>query len=140
MDKKSKYRMRLLNLRTVGPNDKTATEGPTREVIGISLGHRLVISEQAEVWTVVGELADGTVTKEEVGELSFVLIPGETEPATAVTGFVAAPPSYSLGITDAALQEQLRSIIMQLGYEREGYYVAVGVGGRFFYDEDYRKA
>lgn len=139
MDRKSKSRIRLVSLRPSAGEDKTVAEGPRQELVGIELGYRILISEQAEVWTLVGSRRDGTLTQEEIGELCFVLIPGTEEPATAVTGFIAPAAPYALTLSDEALQEQLRDLVTQLGYDKEGFYISLGIGGRFHYDENYRR-
>ena len=124
-------------MRSAGTDDKSSAEMPSQEIVGVALGYRVMISEQAEVWTLAGALKDGTYTKEEVGELSFALIPGEEQPATAVTGFVAPAPPYVLAAQPVALQQQLRALIAQLGYDRDGYYVSLGIGGQFLFDDNY---
>jgi hypothetical protein len=139
VERKSKNRMRLVQMRTPGQDDKSAGERPSQEIVGIALGYRVMISEMAEVWTLSGALKDGTYTKEEVGELSFALIPGEEQPATAVTGFVAPAAPYVLAVPQVTLQQQLRAVIAQLGYDRDGYYISLGIGGQFFFDDNYRE-
>lgn len=138
MERKGTTRPRIVNLRAL-TNDgaREKKEGPAQDVTGIVLGYRMVFSEQAEVWTVRGVLRDGTLTKEDVGELSFVLIPGSLEPATAVTGFVAPMPPYVLSLTEEALWQQLRVMVVQLGYDQEGFYSSIGLGGRHCYYEEY---
>jgi hypothetical protein len=135
MDRKSKSRIRLVNLRASGNEDRGNAEGPIQEVVNIGLGYRILISEQAEVWTVSGTLRDGTVARDDMGELSFVIIPGEGQPATAITGYLAPSAPYRLAIPETSLREQLRDLVGQLGYDREGYYLAVGTGGSTLYEE-----
>jgi hypothetical protein len=118
-----------------GGRDKT--EGPTQEIVGVGLGYRMVFSEQAEVWTVRGLLRDGTVARDDIGELSFVLIPGTSEPATAVTGFVAPSPPYVLALSEDALWKQVRNMLVQLGYDQDGFYASIGIGGKYAYYEEY---
>ena len=140
-DRKSKSRLRLVNLRPPAAEGAgVVPEGPAQEVVAIGLGYRILISEQAEVWTVRGMLRDGTPTREEVGELSFSVIPGDSEPATAINGHMAPPPPYTLSLSETELHEQLHAIIQQLGYDHEGYYLSVGVGGQFHYEENYERA
>ena len=139
MERKGTNRPRIVNLRALGnlEGGREKTEGPAQEVTGIVLGYRMVFSEQAEVWTVRGVLRDGTLTKDDVGELSFVLIPGSMEPATAVTGFVAPMPPYVLTLSEETLWQQLRIMVVQLGYDQEGFYSSIGLGGRHCYYEEY---
>ena len=139
VDRKGKPRIRLVNLRGPDSGKTDATDQTRKEIVGISLGYRVLISEQAEVWTVAGLLADGTVAKEEIGELAFALMPGEHEPATAITGFLAPAPPYVMSIPKENLWQELRSIVTQLGYDQDGFYVSVGVGGERNYFEDYRQ-
>lgn len=137
---KGTNRPRVVNLRAIGKDSTGAglKEGPAQEVTGIVLGYRMVFSEQAEVWTVRGVLSDGSLTKDDVGELSFVLIPGSLEPATAVTGFVSPMPPYVVSISAETLWQQLRTMVVQLGYDQEGFYASVGLGGRHCYFEEYK--
>jgi len=137
---KSNSRMRIVNLRAGTSDGKDLPTGPAQDVTGIALGFRMVITEQAEVWTVRGVLSDGNATKDDIGELSFVLIPGSHEPATAITGFVAPQAPYTLTMTEDALWKNLRSIVVQLGYDQEGFYAAVGMGGRYCYYEEYDRS
>lgn len=134
-DRKGRSRLRLVNLDAVGGESGTVVDGPQQEVVALSLSYRVLISEQAEVWTLSGLLADGDVTKEDIGEISLVLIPGDEQPATSVTGFIAPRPPYILGLSEAKLREELRSLLMQLGYDRDGYYLSVAFGGKHLYDE-----
>lgn len=138
MERKGTNRARLVSLRSIGgsQDNQSTSEGSLREIVGVGLGYRMVFAEQAEVWTVRGYLRDGSVTKEDVGELSFVLIPGTSEPATAITGFVAAAAPYTLNLTEDALWKQLRGMLMQLGYDQEGFYASIGFGGRHCYYEE----
>src|SRR4051794_11898991 len=87
---------RVVNLRAIGQEKRGSdkAEGPAQDVVGIALGYRIVYTEQAEVWTVRGILRDGSASRDDIGELSFILIPGDMEPATALTGFIAPPPPY----------------------------------------------
>jgi hypothetical protein len=126
-------------LRAVSHDNRDRTDDPVQEVVGIALGFRMVFSEQAEIWTVRGILRDGSPTKEDVGELSFVLIPGDMEPATAVTGFIAVQPPYALALNEDQLWQQLRGFVVQLGYDQDGFYASIGVGGRHRYYEEYHQ-
>lgn len=137
-ERKTRSRLRLINLSAVGPDDKAAKDGPAQEIVGLGLSYRVIISEQAEVWTVQGILKDGTATKEDIGELSLVLIPGNEEPATSVTGFITPSAPYVLSLPEPKLREELRTLMVQLGYDRDGYYLSVGVGGAYVYDEAFR--
>ncbi len=138
MERKGTNRPRIVALRALGSETgREKKEGPAQDVTGIVLGYRMVFSEQAEVWTVRGVLRDGTLTKEDVGELSFVLIPGSQEPATAVTGFVAPMPPYVMALSEETLWQQLRVMVVQLGYDQEGFYSSIGLGGRHCYYEEY---
>jgi hypothetical protein len=109
------------------------------DVVGVTLGYRMVFSEQAEVWTVTGILRDGEVVPQELGTLSFCLIPGDTEPATAVVGFVSPPHPYKVAISKDELFEQMKMMVMQLGYDLGGFYLSIAVGGEQRYYEDFRR-
>ena len=140
MDRKGTPRGRVVNLRAISAKSGgEKTEGPSQELVGIALGYRLVYAEQAEVWTVRGILRDGSASRDDVGELSFVMIPGDMEPATAVTGFIAPAAPYNLSLSEDALWQQLRAMVVQLGYDQEGFYVSLAVGGKPRYYEDYRR-
>jgi hypothetical protein len=140
MERKGGNRGRVVNLRAVkNKSDRLSSEGPIQEVVGISLGDRMVFSEQAEVWTVKGHLRDGSIARENIGELSFVLIPGVAEPATAIVGFIAPSEPYVLGVGEDALWPQLRSMVVQLGYDLDGFYASIAFGGRYAYFEEYRR-
>ena len=138
--KKIGARGRLVSLRSVGgksSNDKT--EGPAQDVVAVSLGYRMVHSEQSEIWTITGILRSGEPTRQDVGELSFILIPGDMEPATAVTGFISPTPPYFLGMNEDALWQQIRAMVVQLGYDIDGFYASIAVGGQHRYYEDYKR-
>ena len=141
MERKGTNRGRLVNLRAVGsgPDKSNKAEGPAQEVVAVALGCRMVFSEQAEIWTVSGLLQDGSVAREDVGELSFALIPGDTEPATAITGFIAPTAPYVLAVSEDQLWQQIRGMVVQLGYDQDGFYASIGVGGRHRYFEDYKR-
>lgn len=138
MERKGTPRGRVVNLRAISHGDGKF-EGTTQEIIGIALGYRLVYSEQAEVWTVRGIQRDGAPTRDDIGELSFILIPGDMEPATAVTGFIAPAPPYVLALSEDAIWQQLRAMVVQLGYDQDGFYASLGIGGRPRFYEDYRR-
>ncbi len=135
MERKSKNRIRLVNLRPVGGESSSDTPPTSTQVVSLALGYRVVLSEQAEVWTLSGLLADGTVAKEVVGELSFVLIPGDEEPAVSVTGFVSAAAPYVLTIPEEQARQEVRNVVTQLGYDRDGYYLSLSIGGTPHYEE-----
>jgi len=137
MDRKVNPRGRVVNLRAIGSERGPKEEGPSQDVVGIALGFRLVFSSEAEIWTVRGILRDGTPSRDDIGELSFITIPGENEPATAVTGFFAPPPPYNLAISEEAILQQLRGMLVQLGYDQEGFYASLGIGGRPRYFEEF---
>lgn len=139
MERKGSKRNRVVNLRAVPKGDRPQKEGPVQEVVAVILGDRMVFSEQAEVWTVRGVLRDGTLAREHVGELSFILIPGTQEPATAVVGFIAPQHPYVLHAPDDALWPQVRNMVVQLGYDIDGFYASLSIGGRYAYFEDYRQ-
>jgi hypothetical protein len=140
MDRKGGNRGRVVNLRAVKPkSDRLHAEGPAQEIVGVSLGDRMVFSEQAEVWTVKGHLRDGAIARENIGELSFVMIPGNSEPATAIIGFIAPSEPYVLGIGEDSLWPQIRSIIVQLGYDLDGFYASLAIAGRYAYFEEFRR-
>jgi hypothetical protein len=103
------------------------------EIIVVGLGDRMVISEQAEVWTVRGVLRDGQVLQDPVGEISFVMIPGQFQPSTAVIGYISPHEPHVMGISDESLWPQLRAMISQLGYDLDGFYVSMSVNGKPFY-------
>lgn len=108
-------------------------ESPTGEILIVGLGDRMVISEQAEVWTVRGVLSDGRVLPDPVGEMSFVMIPGQFQPATAVVGYLAPHEPNRLAVPEESLWPQLRAMISQLGYDLDGFYVSMSINGRPFY-------
>jgi hypothetical protein len=108
-------------------------ESPAGEIIVVGLGDRMVISEQAEVWTVRGVLRDGQVLQDPVGEISFTMIPGQFQPSTAVIGYIAPHAPNILGISEETLWPQLRAMIAQLGYDLDGFYVSMSVNGKPFY-------
>jgi hypothetical protein len=67
-----------------------------------------------------------------VGEISFVMIPGQFQPATAVVGFIAPHAPHVLGISEETIWPQLRAMISQLGYDLDGFYVSMSINGRPF--------
>ena len=137
MDRKVNPRGRVVNLRAIGSDRGPKEDGPNQEVVGIALGFRLVFSSEAEVWTVRGILRDGSPSRDDIGELSFITIPGDTEPATAVTRFLAPPPPYTLAIGEESILQQLRGMLVQLGYDQEGFYASLGIGGKPRYFEEF---
>jgi hypothetical protein len=110
----------------------TTTEVQAGQILVVGLGDRMVISEQAEIWTMRGVLHDGRVLDEAVGEISFVMIPGQYQPATAVIGFIAPPAPHVLGVSEDVLWPQLRAMISQLGYDLDGFYVSMSINGKPF--------
>ena len=114
-------------------SENTTDDTTVGEILVVGLGDRMVISEQAEVWTVRGVLSDGQVLRDPVGELSFVMIPGQFQPATAVVGYIAPHAPNKLGIAEDILWPQLRAMISQLGYDLDGFYVSIAVNGKPFY-------
>jgi hypothetical protein len=142
MDRKKPPNRRLVSLRAVSTNkagDPTSADGPQQEIIAIALGYRMVHAQDSEIWTVTGLLRDGMPTRQDIGELSFTVIPGDTEPATAVVGFLAPQAPYFLGVTEDAMWQQLRGIVTQLGYDIDGFYASLSVGGTQKYFEDYKR-
>ncbi|TWW10021.1 hypothetical protein E3A20_08520 [Planctomyces bekefii] len=139
MERKNNSRNRVSNLRAVPNRDQSGSskDGLSGEVMGVTLGDRVVFSEQAEVWSVRGMLKDGTLLKEPVGELSFILIPGTHEPAAAIVGYVAPKAPLTLAADEDILWPQIRSMIVQLGYDIDGYYASISFGGRSFCFEDF---
>lgn len=138
MERKSASRARGF-LRPVASKGETSDKGGSlamQEVMGLVLGFRLVFSEQAEIWTVRGILRDGSVTKDDVGEFSFVIIPGDGDPAIAIVGYLAAPAPYLLKISEEAMWAHLRGFAVQLGYDQEGYYISLGYNGQHRYYEE----
>lgn len=103
------------------------------EIVIVGLGDRMVISEQAEVWTMRGVLRDGQVLQDPVGEISFVMIPGQFQPSTAVIGYIAPHAPHVLGVSEETLWPQLRAMIAQLGYDLDGFYVSMAIDGKPFY-------
>jgi hypothetical protein len=127
-------RLKVLNSLSQSEKDDTQTpEVVAGEILVVGLGDRMVISEQAEVWTIRGVLSDGRVLADPVGEISFVMIPGQFQPATAVVGYIAPHAPNILGITESVLWPQLRAMISQLGYDLDGFYVSLSVNGKPFY-------
>ncbi len=127
---------RLKVLNSLSQSEKDDTQPPefsAGEILVVGLGDRMVISEQAEVWTIRGVLSDGRVLADPVGEISFVMIPGQFQPATAVVGYIAPHAPHILGITETVLWPQLRAMISQLGYDLDGFYVSLSVNGKPFY-------
>jgi hypothetical protein len=110
----------------------TTTQAPAGQILVVGLGDRMVISEQAEIWTLRGVLHDGRVLDEAVGEMSFVMIPGQYQPATAVVGYIAPPTPHVLGVGEDSLWPQLRAMISQLGYDLDGFYVSMSIDGKAF--------
>jgi hypothetical protein len=142
MDRRSNPRIRAVNLKALnqkneGPGDRPV--GPTQEIIAVALSFRMVFSEQAEIWTVRGIMRDGEPTREDIGELSFVMIPGDEEPATAVTGFISPQPPYLLGLSEEALWQHIRAMVTQLGYDQDGFYASLAIGGAHRYFEEFRR-
>ena len=89
-DKPGRARMQLVKKTHGASSEQKDASGATEgDVIGVGLGDRMVISENGEVWTLKGVLSTGTVLSEPVGEISFVLIPGNFQPATAVVCYVS---------------------------------------------------
>jgi hypothetical protein len=127
-------RVRHLKAVKIGlADDNSSTDTTIGEIVVVGLGDRMVISEQAEVWTIRGVLNDGRVLNDPVGEISFVMIPGQFQPATAVVGYIAPHAPNRLGISEEALWPQLRAMISQLGYDLDGFYVSLSVNGKPFY-------
>ena len=127
---------RLKVLNSSSPSDSNGTQTTeivAGEILVVGLGDRMVISEQAEVWPIRGVLSDGRVLADPVGEISFVMIPGQFQPATAVVGYIAPHAPNILGIPEAVLWPQLRAMISQLGYDLDGFYVSLAVNGKPFY-------
>ncbi|MCX6118177.1 MAG: hypothetical protein NT027_11595 [Proteobacteria bacterium] len=120
-----------------GIGDDVTKLTSTAGVMAIGLGDRIVVSEGAEVWTVKGVLSDGKIVENPVGELSFVLIPGHAEPATAVVGYIAPRPPYSLAVAEEHLWPQIRGMIAQLGYDMDGYYASIAIGGKVCYRREF---
>lgn len=125
---------RIRHLRAIkGANESSkTTEITAGQILVVGLGDRMVISEQAEVWTMRGVLHDGRVLEEAVGEISFVMIPGQFQPATAVVGYIAPPEPHVLGVSEDVLWPQLRAMISQLGYDLDGFYVSMSINGKAF--------
>jgi hypothetical protein len=125
---------RIRHLKAVkGGSTGQSTSEAAGEILVVGLGDRMVISEQAEVWTIRGVLSDGRVLQDPVGEVSFVMIPGQFQPATAVVGYIAPHAPHQLGMTEETLWPQLRAMISQLGYDLDGFYVSMSVHGKPFY-------
>ena len=142
MDRRSNPRIRAVNLKALNQNKEGQGErptGPTQEIIAVALSFRMVFSEQAEIWTVRGIMRDGEPTREDIGELSFVMIPGDEEPATAVTGFISPQPPYLLGLSEEALWQHVRAMVTQLGYDQDGFYASLAIGGAHRYFEEFRR-
>lgn len=114
-------------------SDGSKDEPVSGEIIIVGLGDRMVISEQAEVWTVRGVLRDGQVLQEAVGEMSFIMIPGQFQPTTAVIGYIAPQAPHVLGISEETIWPQIRAMIAQLGYDLDGFYVSMSINGKPFY-------
>jgi hypothetical protein len=128
---------RIRHLKAVkGATSDDDTKEVGGEIVVVGLGDRMVISEQAEVWTVRGVLSDGRVMQDPVGEISFVMIPGQFQPATAVVGYIAPHEPHKLGISEETLWPQLRAMISQLGYDLDGFYVSLSVNGKPFYRKE----
>lgn len=125
---------RVRHLRAVKGSSSltTTTQTEAGEILVVGLGDRMVISEQAEIWTLRGVLQDGRVLEDAVGEISFVMIPGQFQPATAVVGYIAPPAPHVLGVSEDVLWPQLRAMISQLGYDLDGFYVSLSINGRPF--------
>jgi hypothetical protein len=131
-DRSISSRIRHLRALDGASKNNTPTESGAGEIIVVGLGDRMVISEQAEVWTIRGVLSDGRVLDDAVGEISFVMIPGQFQPATAVVGFIAPHAPHVLGISEDTIWPQLRAMISQLGYDLDGFYVSMSINGRPF--------
>jgi hypothetical protein len=131
-DRTISSRIRHLRALDGASKDNNLTEAGPGEIIVVGLGDRMVISEQAEVWTIRGVLSDGRVLEDAVGEISFVMIPGQFQPATAVVGFIAPHAPHVLGISEDTIWPQLRAMISQLGYDLDGFYVSMSINGRPF--------
>jgi hypothetical protein len=131
-DRTISSRIRHLRALDGASKNNTPTESGSGEIIVVGLGDRMVISEQAEVWTIRGVLNDGRVLEDAVGEISFVMIPGQFQPATAVVGFIAPHAPHVLGISEDTIWPQLRAMISQLGYDLDGFYVSMSINGRPF--------
>jgi hypothetical protein len=125
---------RVRHLKAVkGASSSQTTDELAGEIIVVGLGDRMVISEQAEVWTIRGVLSDGRVLQDPVGEVSFVMIPGQFQPATAVVGYISPHAPHQLAVSEETLWPQLRAMISQLGYDLDGFYVSMSVHGKPFY-------
>jgi len=131
-DHSTTSRVRHLRAVKAPSSQATTTKIEAGEILVVGLGDRMVISEQAEIWTIRGVLQDGRVLEEPVGEISFVMIPGQFQPATAVVGFIAPPAPHVLGVGEEILWPQLRAMISQLGYDLDGFYVSLSINGRPF--------
>lgn len=137
-DSSAAKRMRLVKaLSTSGANRGTEEEPPPSEIFAIGLGDRMVISEQAEVWTIKGVFRTGSLVPEPVGEISFVMIPGQYQPATAVVGYICPREPYQLNLADELIWPQIRGMITQLGYDLDGFYVSLSIRGKPFYRKEF---
>jgi hypothetical protein len=126
---------RARHLKAVKPAAESSSDDVTLsgEIILVGLGDRMVISDQAEVWTVRGVLRDGRVLTDPVGEISFVMIPGQFQPASAIIGYIAPHVPHVLAISSETIWTQIRAMISQLGYDLDGFYVSMAIDGKPFY-------
>lgn len=137
---RSSKRMRLVKAASPLPSSGSKdaqVQPPVAEILAIGLGDRMVISEQAEVWTIKGVARDGGVVPEPVGEVSFVMIPGNYQPATAVVGYIAPRPPYYINLGEELIWPQIRGMITQLGYDLDGFYVSLSIKGQPFYRKQF---
>jgi hypothetical protein len=56
-----------------------------------------------------------------------------------VVGFVSPPHPYKVAISKDELFEQMKMMVMQLGYDLGGFYLSIAVGGEQRYYEDFRR-
>ncbi len=137
MDRSKNPRPRLINLKPSVGGGASSDMGLTQEIMGIALGRRLIHLEQTEIWTVRGVLRDGKLTPGNIGELTFLSVVDLEGVVIVVNGFVAEIQGTKLSMSDEQLWDYIAAMIEQLGYDSEGFFGTIGVGGSFKTYDDF---
>jgi len=111
--------------------------GEFSEVVGLTLGCRIIHTESTEVWAIRGIHRDGRMTQDFLGELTFISLFDLEQMVVLVNGFIAELPGTKLSLHKDVFWEHVRAMINQLGHDDEGFIGAIGVGGQFQRYDDF---
>ncbi len=137
MDRSKPSRPRVVNLKAVAPSKDGVSTGEVSEVVGVTLGCRLIDTETTEVWTVRGIRRDGHLTREPLGELCFITLFELDQAVVVVSGFISEPEGVTLSMQKDVFWEHIRAMINQLGHSDEGFLGSIGVGGQYRHFDDF---